>query len=163
MKKILSAALFSCLTISAFSQQDPFFSQSIFNRLNLNPAYAGMDGTINASIIGRDQLNTTLPFTAPELMFNGDINIPCINSGIGLTAASSNLGFETRNELKLSYSYHVKLGNGMLGLGTSVGCYHVALSTGLYFLPNNTVQQETITANTYDVCLAIYYATEQGF
>ncbi|MBN2776984.1 MAG: type IX secretion system membrane protein PorP/SprF [Bacteroidales bacterium] len=49
---ILSGLLF---TNSLYSQQDPMFSQYMFNTLSVNPAYAGSAGCITTSLISRHQ------------------------------------------------------------------------------------------------------------
>jgi hypothetical protein len=41
MKKILAVLAVSCLSTVGFAQQDPQFSQNMYNRLFVNPAYAG--------------------------------------------------------------------------------------------------------------------------
>jgi type IX secretion system PorP/SprF family membrane protein len=49
---ILSGLL---ITNSLFSQQDPMFSQYMFNTMSVNPAYAGSSGCISTSLISRHQ------------------------------------------------------------------------------------------------------------
>ena len=41
MKKLLAVIAAGCLSTLALAQQDPQFSQNMYNRLYVNPAYAG--------------------------------------------------------------------------------------------------------------------------
>ena len=49
---IINFLIFSSLS---FGQQDPQFSQNMFNHLLVNPGYAGSGNAINASAIIREQ------------------------------------------------------------------------------------------------------------
>ena len=55
MKKIiiLIVAVISVITVSA--QQDPQFTQNMFNKLANNPGFAGSRGVIATSILHRSQ------------------------------------------------------------------------------------------------------------
>lgn len=55
MKKLLFIILGFCLTTGAFAQQDPQYSQYMFNGLVLNPAYAGSRGHFSAVLLAREQ------------------------------------------------------------------------------------------------------------
>ena len=54
MKKILTLIL-SVGSFLLHAQQDPQFSQNMFNKLANNPAYAGSEGGISTTILHRSQ------------------------------------------------------------------------------------------------------------
>ena len=54
MKKLLTAILMLTAT-SLFAQQDPLFSQYMFNKLAVNPGYAGSRELLTADILYRNQ------------------------------------------------------------------------------------------------------------
>ena len=161
MKKLFTIALFTCLGLQAFSQQDVYFSQFFNNKLNINPAFAGIDKSYNAAIMGRDQW-TAYPGNPSTLMFAGDAYLPCINSGIGLTAYRNGLGFETNSEVKLSYSKHLIMGSGTLSMGASIGYYSTSLTSDWLTFGANPLVTVAKT-NMYDIGLGLYYTNEQGF
>lgn len=153
---------------AAYAQQDAQFSQNFFTRLNTNPAYAGMDQAYCASLVYRNQW-VNFPGNPTTFIFNGDAYLPSIGGGLGLTAYEDKLGFENTLEVKLSYSYHLIVGPGVLGIGPSVGFFQKSLS-GPWAPPDGMGTSTTDplipvngnTATTYDIGLGLYYATPQG-
>ena len=55
MKKIFTSLTLLSFALAAYSQQDPQFSQNMFNRLSVNPGYAGSSNAICATLLGRQQ------------------------------------------------------------------------------------------------------------
>jgi type IX secretion system PorP/SprF family membrane protein len=167
MKRVITTALIAGLYFSVSAQQDAQFSQNMFERLNYNPAYAGMDKAYCASIIGRDQW-VNFPGQPKTFLFNGDAYIPEIGGGAGLTVYDDELGFQKTFEVKISYSYHLVVGNGVLGLGLDAGFYQISLA-GAWLAPDGTDGQSDplipnagSTTSTYDLGFGAYYSTPQG-
>lgn len=118
-KAILSAVV--CLSLgTAMGQQDPQYSNFMFDKLSVNPGYAGMSGMYCGTVMYRNQW---LGFDgAPKTMLlNLDGSISAIRGGAGLTFYNDKLGVETNNILRLAYSYHLPVGPGKLGIGASFG------------------------------------------
>ncbi len=158
----------------ALSQQDPLFSQYMFNNMSINPGYAGSKDAICLTAYNRMQWvgfpgapNTSLfTATAPIKPFN-------INSGIGITAINDVIGFQSTPSFELSYSYIslIKNGEGKLGIGVSVGILnsnfdsHSGNNTGYYFGFGNPAEPNLPgyskeSALTYDVGAGLYYHTD---
>lgn len=171
MKKIITSVLLVGMGFSAFAQQDAQYSQNFFTKLNTNPAYAGMSQAYCAGLMYRNQwLN--FPGNPVTIMFNGDAYLPSIGGGAGLTVWDDKLGFESTLEAKLSYSYHIILGPGVLGIGPSVGFFQKTLN-GNWLTPDGggangkTVTDPLVPVGgssnaTYDIGFGAYYATPQG-
>ncbi len=116
MKKILAVLTVSCLSTVGFAQQDPQFSQNMFNRLFVNPAYAGSSESICAHLLYRNQwVNYD---GAPKTGVIG-IDGPVANGkvGVGLSILTDKIGFENTLQGKLSGNYKFDVGQGKLGLG----------------------------------------------
>jgi type IX secretion system PorP/SprF family membrane protein len=171
MKKLITSMAFVGVSLLAVAQQDAQFSQNMFGKLDYNPGYAGMDKAYCASIIDRDQWNN-FPGDPKTFLFNGDAYVPQIGGGVGLTVYDDELGFVKTLEIKLSYSYHIVIGNGVLGVGPTIG-YLENSSNGPYLAPDgesvasgNTsdplIPWSGSKANTYDLGFGAYYATPQG-
>jgi type IX secretion system PorP/SprF family membrane protein len=134
MKKIITIVFFFFSIITAFSQQEAQFSQNMFNNMAINPGYAGLNDAICATLLIRQQWlgfkdqykdasgvthnNNGWPQTN---LFSGDGNIKPIKGGVGLTIFQDQLGFEKNLGVKLSYSYHLTIKQGKLGIGAQIG------------------------------------------
>ncbi len=153
----------------ALAQQDPQFSQYMFNNMSINPGFAGSKDAVNVTLFNRNQwlgfpgAPTTSLFTAsvPLKPFN-------ISSGLGLTASTDAIGFQTTNNVSVSYSYiaTVRNGDAKLGIGISIGFLTSAFNPK-YITYNGeqlpiTVPGETSSDNakTYDIGLGGYYHSE---
>jgi type IX secretion system PorP/SprF family membrane protein len=130
MKKLKITFLFLIIiTVDSFGQQDPSFSQYMFNALAFNPGYSGISGMLCATAVTRQQWvgftgapsTTVFNVSAPVSPFH-------IKSGVGLNVESDKLGFEKDILLSGSYSYLMDLGQGKLGLGFNVGMLNMTLS-----------------------------------
>lgn len=171
MKKLLTTVLFVGAGLVAVAQQDAQFSQNMFGKLDYNPGYAGMDKAYCFSVIGRDQW-VNLPGNPETFLFNGDAYVPQIGGGVGLSIYDDQLGFQKTLEVKLSYSYHIVIGNGVLGVGPTLGFLQSSLN-GLWIAPDGTttvagnitdplIPGGEASASTYDLGFGAYYATPQG-
>jgi type IX secretion system PorP/SprF family membrane protein len=174
MKKIVFALLFLVLFLPpVLSQQDPVTSQYMFNTLTYNPGIAGTSGMICATALNRQQWvgfkgapsTTVFNISAPVSPFG-------IKSGVGLLVESDNIGFDKDINLSASYSYHMDLGTGKLGIGLSLGMLNKTLSPEWYIpsgdahtpasgdplIPEN---KESFVA--FDAGFGLYYTTDNYY
>lgn len=93
----------------AHAQQDPQFSQYMFDRLSINPAVAGADGNICATALLRQQW-TGFDGAPKTGLINLQGPIAKINSGVGLSFYYDKLGQEKSTIARLHYAYHFKVG-----------------------------------------------------
>lgn len=120
---ILTLALTLALSFApsgAKAQQDPQYSQYMFNGLLLNPAYAGSRDLVSITALGRYQWAGIQgsPRTA-----SFSIHGPSLNekSGFGLSLYHDQLGITRQMALNLSYAYRMQVGPGTLALGLQGG------------------------------------------
>ncbi len=120
---VLATLLLSAVAGSAVAQQQPQFTHYGLNGMYLNPAYAGIKGQGEINLIGRYQylnLGNTLgdesgsPRTG---LLSASLPILPISGGVGLVVYYDQLGEAKVTNTALSYSQHVKLGSGRLGIG----------------------------------------------
>lgn len=143
MNRILFYIMFVSCVINiniSFAQQDPQFSHFMFTPVYHNPAYAGIENQTKATLLHRSQwlgyqgideggAPTTQLFsmTHPLKMGSKDVN-----SGLGLFMVNDQLGPLKNFNLKLSYSYHIKLKiGGVLGMGARIGLFHQRIDASL--------------------------------
>ncbi|MDG2087061.1 MAG: type IX secretion system membrane protein PorP/SprF [Flavobacteriales bacterium] len=132
MKRIvfLCVILFCVLSLSA--QQDPQFSQNMFNKLANNPGYAGSTSGISTSVLHRSQW---MGFddegaAASTQNFSVDAEVPILNGGVGLNIVKDNIASFSNLGIQASYAYMTQLGFGQIGMGMSVGMYQSGLNGG---------------------------------
>ncbi|MBA3664984.1 MAG: type IX secretion system membrane protein PorP/SprF [Bacteroidetes bacterium] len=108
--------------IVSFGQHDAAYAQYMFNGLIINPAYAGSNGALNATLSYKNQW--TGFNNAPKTSAFG-IHSPLKNSSsnVGLLAINDRYGLTTRNRVLASYAYRIKLNNTLnLSFGLQAGC-----------------------------------------
>ncbi len=103
------------------AQQDPQYTQYMFNSLALNPAYAGSGEVTSFTFLGRKQwvgidggpTTGTLSFDAP---FRSN------TMGVGVNLVVDKIGVERNITLNASYAYRIKISEkGKLALGLQGG------------------------------------------
>jgi type IX secretion system PorP/SprF family membrane protein len=174
MKKLNIAALFLILAARpVFSQQDPLSSQYMFNTLTYNPGVAGVSGMVCATAINRQQWvgfkgapsTTVFNVSAPVKPFN-------IRSGVGLLVESDNVGFDKDINISASYSYHLELGQGILGIGLNAGVLNKTLNptwqipTGDSHTPASgdpLIPENKESAVAFDAGLGLFYKADKYY
>jgi type IX secretion system PorP/SprF family membrane protein len=114
----------------SFGQQDAQFSHNMFNILSYNPAFAGSNGDICMTILGRQQwmgFNETdkdgnnVNVSPQTFLFSIDAAIKPIKGGIGAVVYKDKLGHEDNVGLKFGYAYKRILGPGIASAGLQAG------------------------------------------
>jgi len=123
--------------VSVHAQQDPQFTQYMFNNIYLTPAYAGVEGVTQLTAIHRSQwlgyessfndggapTTQLISFTAP---------IYKLKSGFAVSALNDKLGPQNNIEAHAMYAYHLGLKDSKLSFGIKVGFYSQAINYDLY-------------------------------
>ncbi len=163
---VILLALLSVFSVSA--QQDPQFSQNMFNKLANNPGFAGSRGVIATSVLHRSQW---MGFSddgaaASTQNFSIDTEIPFINGGLGLNIVKDNIGPISNLGLQFSYAYRAELGIGQIGMGISAGM----IQSGLDGTQLNAAQPgdpvipiNSVSGSGLDIGAGIYYNTQDVY
>jgi type IX secretion system PorP/SprF family membrane protein len=119
--------------MSAQAQQDPQFTQYMFNNLFITPAYAGVDGVTQLTAIHRSQwLGYQSSFgdggapTTQLISFNTPIYK--LKSGFGAYITNDQLGPQNNMEAQAMYAYHLGIKENKLSFGIKVGMYSQSIS-----------------------------------
>jgi type IX secretion system PorP/SprF family membrane protein len=102
------------------AQQEPMYSQYMFNLLHINPAYAGSRAVDNITLMYRDQW-VGMDGAPKTGTLSWDKRKESSNVGYGATIYNDQIGVETTTGLQLFYSYHIPFENSTLALGLSGG------------------------------------------
>ena len=165
MKKIFFIILIVGISLVSKAQQDPQFSQNMYNLLTFNPAFAGVGDEMSGSIINRQQW---IGFDdAPvSTAFNGNVPLRIGRRlhGLGLTVMSDKLGIENKTNIKFQYAYQFKVLKGVLNAGASIGLQNNALKGEWKALDDDDVLLNggSIDASkmVFDAGLGFYYRSK---
>lgn len=119
MKKLLTALLILSAT-SLFAQQDPMYSQYMFNKLALNPGYAGSRELLSADLLYRNQwVNIE---GAPKTI-SAAIHSPLSNPhlALGFNMYNDRLGPLNYTGAMATFAYRIIFPEGKLSFGLQAG------------------------------------------
>lgn len=125
------------------AQQVPQYSLYALNPYAFNPAYAGLENTLVATGVYRQQWSGLLGAPATQHV-NAHLPIYAISSGVGLRVENDLIGAHNTTQAILSYSYQKELTrNALVSVGLSAGWLQYSLDgtklrapEGIYAEPN---------------------------
>jgi type IX secretion system PorP/SprF family membrane protein len=109
------------ITTSVHAQQDPQFTQYMYNTLAVNPAYAGSRGAMAASLLHRQQW-IGLEGAPMSQTFILHTPLKWEKMGLGFSVVHDQIGPTRLNSVAVDYSYTVKLSTSVkLAFGIKAG------------------------------------------
>lgn len=110
------------LTLAArlFAQQDPMYSQYVFNGLLINPAYAGTREVLNATALYRNQW-VNIPGAPKTGIFSLDSPVKNQKVGLGLNVVVDKIGVTNHTGIAGVYSYKLYFNKSVLSFGLQAG------------------------------------------
>ncbi len=152
------------LNSEAIAQQNPVFSQYMFNGLAINPAYAGNQDQFSATAIYRKQWDnfegapTTQTLSAHSSVKNKNI-------GLGLLASREQIGVHNETRVYLSYSYKIKMRVGTLSMGIQGGFNNLYSDYTKLNLKSEKDVLMTGTANSFNPNFGtgLFYSTSTAY
>lgn len=126
LKRFSILFLFLVVTARLFAQQDPMYSQYVFNGLLINPAYAGSREVLNATALYRNQW-INIPGAPVTGAFSLDSPVKNQKVGLGLNVIFDKIGVTHHTGISGIYSYKVYFGPESVlsfGLQAGVGFYN---------------------------------------
>jgi type IX secretion system PorP/SprF family membrane protein len=124
---------------TAFAQQEPMYSQYMFNTMALNPAYAGSREVFSATLLARAQWvgvdgaprSQTLSMDAP---------IKNKRIGVGLIMFNDKIGLTQNTGMHGSYAYRIRFQKSTLSMGLKLGIvqYRANLNQAILSAGNTT-------------------------
>lgn len=125
MKKIVNRWIFVLTAVAGSmqlqAQQDPMYSQYMFNMLSVNPAFAGTREMLTATALYRKQW-VGIDGAPTTLTFSADAPVRNQRMALGVNMVSDKIGISKTMLINISYAYRVMLVNGgVLSLGLQGG------------------------------------------
>jgi type IX secretion system PorP/SprF family membrane protein len=130
MKKLFAkiAIAVAGFTGVAVAQQDPQFTQFMYNKLIYNPGYAGTTGAICG--VGQYRKQWLSFDGAPtSIAVAADMRLKAIPLGLGLNVISDKIGPMSTLFLRFAFSFNKKIGPGNLGLGIDAGILQKSITS----------------------------------
>ena len=132
---VLVLALASPSFLSA--QQEPQFSQYMFNRLSYNPGYAGSNGAMCLTGFYRNQWmgmgltdvygEASEASSGETMNFSFDMPVRFLHGGIGATIISDKIGFRDNIHAKIDYAFRIQFPTGNLAIGVEAQLFNSTL------------------------------------
>lgn len=120
------------------AQQAPQYTLFMLNPYAYNPAFAGMENTLVATGVYRQQWSNLEGAPASQQV-NAHLPLFAINSGVGLKVDNDIIGAHRATQAVLSYSYQIGLGkNSALSVGGSAGFMQYVLDGNKLRAPEGT-------------------------
>jgi type IX secretion system PorP/SprF family membrane protein len=163
MKKLLTALMILSAT-SLFAQQDPMYSQYMFNKLALNPAYAGSRELLSADILYRNQwVNID---GAPKTI-SAAIHSPLSNPhlALGLNVYNDRLGPLNYTGAMATFAYRIIFPDSKLSFGLSAG----VKNNGIIYNDLNAYDEESLLEGQVkkqvipDANFGVYYYSQKFY
>ena len=164
MKRIIIFNIFLLISVVAFSQQDPLFSQYTFNKLLVNPGYAGSRDGLNITLVNRAQwvsiegAPNTLTLSAHAAGKNNRV-------GLGFYLNRDVLGPTVNNSFMGTYSYKILMDNSFFAFGLQGGINYFDYDYSQMNLRDDDYlfDPSNIKKVTPDVNFGVYYQTPKFF
>ena len=166
MKRTIVFISFLLIAGIASSQQDPQFSQNMFNKLANNPGYAGSNQAICATALHRSQW-MGFEGAPTTLNLSVDAGIPAIHGGVGLNIVKDDIAAFSNLGLQLTYAYRTDLGNGQMGAGLSLGMFQSGQNGSWYNWSDDTDPLNwgsgDVKGSAMDLGFGVYYNTQDVY
>lgn len=167
LRKIIFSFLgvFVCSLLHA--QQEPQFSQNMFNKLANNPGFAGSNGAICATVLHRSQW-MSFEGAPKTLNFSIDAPMPFLHGGVGLNVVKDGIGPFSTIEFKGVYAYRTEIGSGQLGVGISLGMYQSGIDGGYLRYDKSlgidpSTPEGNVQGSKLDFGAGVYFNTQDAY
>lgn len=140
------------------------YTQYMFNKLLINPGYAGSRAVTSMTMLYRNQWTgfQGAPKTATYSV-HGHLRNPKV--ALGMTVINDRIGLQNQTGIYANYAYRLPLGEGRLSFGVQGGFdhYQIALSTAVHIDagdPSLAVDMSTYTPN---IGAGVYYQSDEFY
>ena len=158
MKKFIIFIFSVFISCQIVAQQDPQFSQYVFNNLSFNPGFTGSQQAICATALHRSQW---MGFEGAPVSTNLSVESPVtlLNGGLGLNVLTDKIAQQEFLGINLSYAYRIELAGGNLGVGLSVGVLQDGVDVSSIVTQTQSdpnIPSSSDKASSFDLGLGLY-------
>ncbi len=158
----ITLALFIVGTVEG--QQQPMYSQYMFNMLNINPAYAGNREVANINMLYRNQW-AGFPGAPKTGSISYDNRNEGSNNGYGIQLYNDRIGIENTTGLQGFYSLKIPFDKSTLAIGIGFGVlnYQSNFQNTNPFTAGDPSLQNSINGFLPSASLGLLYSTEHWY
>lgn len=144
ISRCLTIVVLLAMTSGMFAQQDPMYTQYMFNTLSINPAYAGSADVLSAVALHRSQwVNFEGAPTTQTLTIHSPLKKE--NLSLGGSVVNDAHGPVKQTGIYADFSYRIFMGNNRLSFGLKAGAN--LFSANLLDLNPIVEDDQTFSAN----------------
>jgi len=148
------------------AQQEPGYTQYMYNTMSVNPAYAGSGGTLEAMLLHRSQW-TGIDGAPQTQSFGIDSPLSNQNVGLGLSIVNDRLGPSNELFTEGNFSYTIAFAEDRkfaFGLKAGARMLNVDWSKGRYYDPADALLNNNISNKLKpSLGAGIYYYTDKWY
>lgn len=156
----------SLISVCATAQQEPQYTQYMYNTMSVNPAYAGSTGTTEAALLYRSQW---VGISGAPQTQSFSIHSPLRNEkiGLGLSVVNDKIGPSDELYFDGNFSYSIPLGyEKRLAFGLKAGArmLNIDWSKGRYYDSDDVLLNQNINNQMkLAVGAGVYYYTDKWY
>ena len=163
LNKIAAMILFVLSMSAAKAQQDPQYTQFMYNKLPQNAAYTGSREGLSIRALYRDQWtqkkSNAIEGAPKTVSFSIHSPLKKESFALGLYFVNDRLGLEQKNQVDVTYAYRVNLGKKIkLSLGINAGFlwYKLNASDAVLINPEDAAYSQNVSRILPDVGAGLY-------
>lgn len=151
-----------------YAQQQPMFTQYMFNGLVLNPAYSGSQESLTLTTSFRKQW-TGIPGSPQTTVFSGHSPIKLTRSAAGMVIMHDRVGVTNQYMVYGTYAYHIPVSaNAKVAVGGQAGAtFYQADLTDLTIVTNDNQPDDAFAQNENRVLpnlgIGVYYYSKRSY
>lgn len=151
--------------VPAGAQQDPLYSLYMFDKLLINPAYAGSSNWMVGTLKYREQARSFSGHPVTQTFnFHGPVQRKHI--GLGIKVINDKLPLQTTLNASLFFSYHLTLAGGKLSAGVEAGMLRKSTNFRelvLWRPDDQAIPADAVINTMPDAAAGLYYQKKQFY
>lgn len=161
--------IFVLCVVRGSGQQQQMYTQFMYNKMSINPAYAGNETYTGFSLMHRSQWIGVAGAPQAQVF---SVNFPRIAKklGAGINFERQSIGITEKITYEMMYAYKFKMGDGTLSMGMNIsGRYYVQDYTNpsLYAIQgiqnDPSIPLERYASHLFNAGFGVYYNTKVFF
>jgi type IX secretion system PorP/SprF family membrane protein len=147
------------------AQQDPMYSMYMFDKLLINPAYAGSSNWLVGTVKYRDQFSGLQGHPTTQT-FNFHTPIQKKHIGVGLKVINDRKAVVSNLNVGAQFAYHLNFIGGKLSLGLDAGLYNRKIDYQKLILNDindNAIVSSSASSLVPDLGYGIYFQKKQFY
>lgn len=160
MKKII-ILICSFYTLVSFGQQDPIYTQYMFNTLAINPAYAGSRDVLSATALYRHQW--IIQGAPRTFTFSADMPVANEKVGLGLVVSNDNIGVFNTLAVSANFAYRIRFEKTTLAFGILGGFSQINANLPATEITNDVAFAQQQNHFVPNIGAGIYWSSDKFY